>query len=89
MRFIKDEPIVGRSNPITNARDLSTYQNYNRPYVDPNPQDYEFDEVWHVDPVTNCGQYLLSRNDKYIDKKFGLGLLVYVFTFDGFWSTLH
>ncbi len=76
MRFIRDEPIVGRECAIADVEDLTQY--HNATPANPNMTDYEFDEVYHQDPVTGCGQYMLNRNDKYLDKKFGLGLLVCV-----------
>jgi hypothetical protein len=76
MRFIRDEPIVDRECAIADVEDLTQY--HNATPANPNMTDYEFDEVYHQDPVTGCGQYMLNRNDKYLDKKFGLGLLVYV-----------
>ncbi len=76
MRFIRDEPIVDRECAIADVEDLTQY--HNATPANPNMTDYEFDEVYHQDPVTGCGQYMLNRNDKYLDKKFGLGLLVCV-----------
>ncbi|ELR15494.1 SNF2 domain containing protein [Acanthamoeba castellanii str. Neff] len=92
MRFIRDEPIVDRECAIADVQDLTQY--HNAAPANPNLTDYEFDEVYHQDPVTGCGQYMLNRNDKYLDKKFGLGLLVFTaggwgggrsFRSDGWW----
>jgi hypothetical protein len=68
---------MGRECPIEDIKDLNN-QPYRAVPADPNLSVFEFDEIYHVDPVTGCGQYMLSRAEQHADKKFGLGLLVCV-----------
>jgi hypothetical protein len=43
------------------------------------PAQYEFEEIYHSDPVTGGGRYMLRHNDRHPETQFGLGLVVYVF----------